>query len=556
MINNKDRAAVRAASINNVQIDNNTDDKGVQPDTIRPPHDFLDQYFAPEAWPAALPIKTGELPAVPPLQENLIPEPLRAASKDIAHRMQAPLEAVVCTELMVVLSLIGSRCRVRPKLLDNWTITPNTWGAIVDYPSKLKSPIIDAATSLLAPLIAKAEKVFTEQQETYQAEEAAQQSTRSAIKGKMQKAATKNVPLDDLIEDYRKVGLDKPPTNKRYHTQSATLEKLHELICENPRGMFIIADELVRLFKTWEKTGHEADRAFFMEGWAGGQPHVSDTIGRGTLTTNCLTISLMGGIQPDKLQGILLDAANGDDDGLVQRLQIAVFPDGQRWRYVDQLPNVDALNRVQMLLQCIDDIDYKAVGASFDDAGNYYFLRFSDEANAEFKNWLTILETQKLPTETNSLIRGHLAKYRSLMPSLALAFCLIRVADLIAKKQQATATITKEDAQNAADFCNYLEHHARKIYALVDNAKQKATHALSVKIQDGTLSNFFSLRDIYKPSWRHLKDKDLARAACDGLIIAGWLREVELPPSPKGGGASLRFEINPSICAMEGRNDY
>ena len=57
-----------------------------------------------------------------------------------------------------------------------------------------------------------------------------------------------------------------------------------------------------------------------------------------------------------------------------------------------------------------------------------------------------------------------MAKFRSLMPSLALIFHLIEVAD-----GTAAEAVTLRSAQLAAQWCDYLETHARRIYGLVND---------------------------------------------------------------------------------------
>lgn len=58
------------------------------------------------------------------------------------------------------------------------------------------------------------------------------------------------------------------------------------------------------------------------------------------------------------------------------------------------------------------------------------FFRFSRDGQAVFQEWLTRLQREKLTDERDhSIILEHLAKYRSLMPSLALVFHLIECAD-------------------------------------------------------------------------------------------------------------------------------
>lgn len=89
------------------------------------------------------------------------------------------------------------------------------------------------------------------------------------------------------------------------------------------------------------------------------------------------------------------------------------------------------------------------------------FFHFSPEAQPFFHNWLENLE-KKFRSSDHPMIQQHLSKYRSLMPSLALIFHIVGMAD--GGRERA---ITLASAQKAAAWCDYLETHARRIYGIV-----------------------------------------------------------------------------------------
>jgi len=115
-------------------------------------------------------------------------------------------------------------------------------------------------------------------------------------------------------------------TERRFHTNDVTVEKLGELLRDNPHGMLVLRDELAGWLRALDKTGREGDREFFLEGWNGTGSYTVDRIGRGTIHIPSLTLSLFGGIQPGKLQALVASAIHGGcgDDGLLQRFQLTV----------------------------------------------------------------------------------------------------------------------------------------------------------------------------------------------------------------------------------------
>lgn len=126
------------------------------------------------------------------------------------------------------------------------------------------------------------------------------------------------------------------------------------------------------------------------------------------------------------------------------------------------------------------------------------------------------------------------------MPSIALIDHLINIAD-----GQASGDVSIKSAARAADWCEYLESHARRVYGLLGDATQKAAIELAKKIKAGKLQDGFTVRDVYRHGWYLLNTKEAAQAACDELVEAGWLKEVQVPI--EGRQPKTAYWINPKI---------
>jgi hypothetical protein len=87
------------------------------------------------------PIAVDLIP-VPPLEDEMIPEPLRAWVIDIATRAWAPIEYVATAVVVAISGLIGSRIGIKPKSEDSWVVVSNLWGMVVGPPGVLKSPMV------------------------------------------------------------------------------------------------------------------------------------------------------------------------------------------------------------------------------------------------------------------------------------------------------------------------------------------------------------------------------------------------------------------------------
>ena len=155
---------------------------------------------------------------------------------------------------------------------------------------------------------------------------------------------------------------DETPTRRRYLVNDSSVEKLGELLNENPNGLLVFRDELLGLLYSLERDGQEGARQFYLETWNGNGRFTYDRIGRGTVDIEACCLSVLGSIQPGPLQDYL---ATAPDDGLIQRFQLAVWPDLEPgWTNVDRWPNRDAKERAGSVFSRLDGLTALAIGAT------------------------------------------------------------------------------------------------------------------------------------------------------------------------------------------------
>ena len=509
------------------------------------------------AWPDAKPI-IAELKPVPAFDaETLLPDVLRAWIMDEAERMPCPPDFIAAAALVALGSVIGARCAIKPKGRDSWLIVPNVWGAIVGDPSAKKSPAWGAALKPLDRLIAKALEAHTAAQADYETEKVVFDARKDAIEGRIKEAAKKPSKGDpaSIAKELRTHSEQAPeaPTLRRYKTNDSTVEKLGELLRENPAGLLVLRDELVGLIATWEREGREGERAFFLEAWNGNQSFDTDRIGRGHISIPNLCASIFGGIQPDKLTVYLEQAAHTlANDGMLQRFQVLVYPDPRRWEWRDRAPDKAARDAALVVFEKLADFDPLAWSAApADDFAKFPHFRFSDEAQAVFIEWSGDMHRARIPNEDEPLIRQHLAKFDKLFPALALVFHLVDCA-----AQGISGPVTKEAALRAAAWCEYLEAHARRCYGLLKDDGLRAAQALAGKLERGALEDGFTLRDVRRNQWRSLTTDEAIQAALDWLEDEDWLRsETSGGTGPGSGRRTMRYRMNPEINGKRKRGE-
>jgi putative DNA primase/helicase len=490
-------------------------------------------------WPEPEPLLDA-LPPVPALDDRLLPESLRPWLADIAERLQCPPEYAATGALVALSSIVGRGCAIRPKSKDDWTVVPNLWGAIVGPPSAMKTPALSESLRPVGRLIAKATEEHDQEMESYDAELAEAAARRTVIKDQMKEAAKKDQDMTALRAKYTEATDPDEPTERRYIVNDATVEKLGELLNENPRGLLHYRDELTGWLATLDREGHENDRKFFLEAWNGDGQYTYDRIGRGTLHINAVCVSMLGGIQPGPLAEYLRSAMRGGlgDDGLIQRFQVLMYPDPPRdWRNVDEWPDSAARDRAFETFQRLDVLSPTVLGITVEDLC-LPFLRFDGAAQELFDRWRGDLMRRLRSGDEHPAFESHLAKYPSLMPSLALIFHLADAATM------PPGPVTLMAAQRAAAWCDLLEAHAKRMYHTATTQDMKAARAILAKLKARKLSSPFTERTVYRAGWTGLAEPDLVKQAIKVLIDYGWLRESV---RDTGGHPRREYHAHPSL---------
>lgn len=503
-------------------------------------------------WPAPKPIQAALHPVPAFDADTLLPEALRSWVMDEADRMPCPPDFIAAGALVALGAIIGARCAIKPKSRDSWLIVPNLWGGIVGLPSAKKSPAIGAALKPLDRLIARAMETHRADLEAFEADNTVFGARKDAIESRIKVAAKakdgKGENLDTLAKELQRHRQQAPdaPVLRRYKSNDTTIEKLGELLRENPAGLLVLRDELVGLIASWDREGREGERAFYLEAWNGNAAFDTDRIGRGSIFIPNLCVSIFGGIQPDKLTGYLEQAAHAlANDGMLQRFQLLVFPDHRAWEWRDRIPAKGARDRAFAVFEALAEFDPVAWGAApADDFDKFPHFRFDDAAQDIFIEWSGDLHGAKMPAEDHPIIAQHLAKFDKLLPALAL---ILHLADGAATGRR--GPVTAEAALRAAAWCDYLEAHARRCYGLLTDDGLRAAQALADKLQHGKLADGFTARDVRRNQWRSLTTEDAVQAALDWLEDEDWLRAEEVGGTGPGSGRrTYRYVINPRLA--------
>lgn len=489
-----------------------------------------------EAWkwqaPKALPT---ELMPVAPFDAAFLPDQIAPWVLDIAERMQCPPDFVAITAMVALGSTIGRKVAIRPQMRTDWLEVPNLWGLIVGRPGAMKSPAMSEALKPVHRLEAKAAS---------ENELAARDHARCLEVFKIQKDDAQKQVRKSIGEG--KSGLDallalvepERPPERRHVVNDATYEKLGEILADNPNGVLAFRDELVSLLKTLDREDHAAARGFFLTAWNGTSGYQFDRIMRGKTRIEAACVSLLGSTQPGRLSEYIRRAQGAGDDGLIQRFGMLIWPDQTAdWRNIDRYPDSESRQAAWATFERLDQFAPDDVGALSDQFDSLPFLRFDPQAQEIFNEWRVDHEARLRAGDLSPSLESHLAKYRKLLPSLAL------INHLVDSRE---GPVGARALCRALAFVEYLETHARRAYGSGSQAEAQTAKAILSRIRKGDLADGFTARDVYRAQWSNLSDREAVLAGLELLVDLDWLA---LDKIATGGKPKDSYRINPRAKA-------
>jgi putative DNA primase/helicase len=483
-------------------------------------------------WPDPLPL-ANPLPPVAPFDMDLLPRAFRPLVEDAAERMQVVPDFVALPLVVAFGAAVGRRVRIQPKAADSgFQVVPNLWGAIVAPPGYMKTPAIAAAVAPLVELEKESRSEYAAAYQNYEMEKELHDLDLSAWRQMATLARKRGAERPE-----RPGRAPEPPGRTRYVTNDATIEALLVILAGNPAGVMNLRDELSGWLANLDKPGREGDRAVWLELWNGFGTYATDRIGRGSASADACA-SVMGGIQPGRLRSYLAEALRdgAGNDGLIQRFQVLAWPDLKReWKYVDRPPDGIALGAVADIFRRI----------TLKSPAEPFTLKFDAEAQQLFVGWSEVLEDELRGDSLHPALVSHLAKYRSLMPSLA---GLFELAD-----NTESVHISLRHAEQAAAWCApYLRSHAERMYSCFVSPTTVLAQDLASKIKAGKLgTTSFTLRDVYFKGWAGMDQAETARPVVGLLIDGHWLRSADPGRREKGGRPTDKYLINPKVFGVQ-----
>ncbi|MCB4771452.1 DUF3987 domain-containing protein [Ancylobacter sp. Lp-2] len=447
-------------------------------------------------------------PALPP---GLLPPVLEEFARTEAGIIGVDAGGVAAAALAVCAASIPDRIKLRVKKHDDsWHESARLWVALVGNPSAKKSPVINIATHPLKEIDGELFAEFVKRKRLY----------------------------DAMPTEAR--GAEPPPKNTRVRLEDTTIEAAQEILKDSPDGLLCIRDELSGWFGSMEKyaagRGAAVDRSFWLQSFNGGS-YTVNRINRGSVWIDNLSISLLGGIQPDPMRRI---AADLHDDGLLQRLfPIVMQPAGVGLDV--PVPPVVAdyailIKRLHVLKLPVGEKPPIEKPLRFSEGALAIRQELTERHHRLATGWEAV----------NKKLAAHIGKYDGLFARLCVVFHCVEHADLLLPVE-----VSEDTARRAGEFLHrFLFKHAVAFYSDVLSAGERHDAVLAaagVILSKGLRE--VTARDVMRGD-RMLRGIDLQdiEAVMQQLDAYGWLE-----PQISLRRDSRRWSVRPEVHTLFAR---
>ena len=470
--------------------------------------------------PAASTPRPRTVPPYRPFPVDVLPGPLAEYVRHGAEALRCDPSYLALPCISAVGSLIGNTRTIRLKR--GWDEPSLFWTAIVGDSGTLKSPAYRTGIGYLF----RKQRLLIEEHKKKMAE-----YTNEMQNWKEAKKAHKDGKGDDPGEEPDK------PTLRRIVCADTTIEKLAEILDDNPCGTLVARDELagwLGSISRYKSGGASSDLPNWLEMYQAGTIMVDRKTGeRPTLFIHRATVSIVGGIQP----GVLSRALTPEflDAGLAARLLMAMPP---------KLPKVWSEREVPLTVeQAYHSLLDTLLTLEFDVKDGEkvpHVVRLSKEAK---RAWIAFYNAW---AQEQAAAEGELAAAFSKLEGYAARFALLHhVVTRLSRLEDDTADVEVESIEAGVTFSRWCAEEARRIYTTLSESEDERNARRLVEYIRSR-GGEITARELQKSNSRKYPESEHAQEALDALAAAGFGHWIEPAPSKRGGQPARRFTLLPT----------
>lgn len=453
--------------------------------------------------------------------------PMVSWLRSAAHVKNTPLDFIALALLSTAGAMIGNKCWASP--WRGWKEPPILWAMLVGDPSSGKSPALDAVLDPLIPIEGELNEEYSNEFDKWKAANELAELVEAHWKKEVKAA------LAQQIEPPAKppnANCGKPPNQIRIRIVDATPEKIVDLLAGESHGLLNARDELSGWIESMNRYASGGDREFWIEAY-GGRSYVVDRKSKLCPTiVERLSVSILGGIQPEKLDRLLL---RSEDDGLLARF-LTVYPDPVPLTRPKSTLNDTFLTEIYKRLY--------ALPVNTDQEGNTtpFQVPFSNMAQESLLIFGT--SCREVESDVGSKMKSHIGKLPGIVVRTSLVLAIL---DWAAQPGPLgpPGRIEKEHVSRAIRYVGeHLKQHTLRSYgrSVLPKEFAAATRVAMMILDEGL--EIVEKRKIQRRTIAGLTTAADLGEALKVLIDANWIRQI---PSSGPGRPSANFEVNPML---------
>jgi putative DNA primase/helicase len=202
------------------------------------------------------------------------------------------------------------------------------------------------------------------------------------------------------------------------------------------------------------------------------------------------------------------------------------------------LPDSPAQRALRDVFEALADLEALAIAERDpDDSKAIPWVRFDADAQVVFNDWDSALQSRIRAGDLPEAFESHLSKYASLMPSVALILHLA---------MGGRGAVSAAAAEMAVQWCEYLESHAGRVYAMATCPERQVALPLLRRMMAWPKDEPIRVRAIRLKGWSGLSGTESIQSALDLLIESGWIQAI--PIRPLSGRPTAEYLVHPDAA--------
>jgi len=460
-----------------------------------------------------------ELPEAQPLPVDALPESCRRFVREAAVSLGCAPDLVAVPLLGLLSAAVGNSRLVQLK--PGWKESAALFVVVVAEPGDKKTPAQKVALAPLWQVQKRLKREYQEEHEIYEEELRYWEAERKV-------AAKDGEPAPPK---------PKEPVLKSVVVDDVTVERLADILDENPRGVISAQDELsgwVLSMNQYKAGGKGADRTFWLRVWSNAPVKVDRKSRKVPAIIPEPWVSVVGSIQPE----ILSELNIGRNDGMTDRFLYS-YPEPQHTRHTDEVVSAAAERAVQELYEKLVHLKMlESDGEPFPGT-----VPMTKDAWEVFKEIAAELSEEAHALTFPRRLRGAWSKLESYLARLSLVVALSRVVESNEREQ-----VEARDVLAASVLVGYFKAHARRVFAEVHGADSTDSLAVALSVflkehagkWEGTATELFEA----------LSEREVVglpgspgKLVAQVLAIAGRSKAVQVEKGWRGKNKVLRLQL-------------